>query len=218
MVSTTSSIFGIILAAGYGRRMQGRIKALLKLNGSTTFIEKIIDDFEKAGIHNIVVVLGYKNKIVNNFLVKKGLADKITVVINRNFNAEQIISLKTAISVLPEECRAIIFTPVDHPLTKLSTYKTLIKSWQKHKNKMYVPSYRRRKGHPAIFPKEIFKKIVTEKIEGGARAFFVKYPKKVKYISVNDPSIVMDFDYPKDIREYSNSKETFYGKHLRKNS
>ena len=214
MISTTSSIFGIILAAGNGRRMRGRIKALLKLNGSTTFIEKIIDDFENAGIHNIVVVLGYKNKIVNNFLVKKGLADKITVVINHNFNAEQIISLKTAISVLPEKCRAIIFTPVDHPLQNCQPANP-IKSGKSIKQNVCSKLQARRDIRDIS---KIFKKIVTEKIEGGARAFFVKYPKKVKFISVNDPSIVMDFDYPKDIREYSNSKETFYEKHLRKNS
>jgi len=216
MVSAKSSLFGIILSAGKGTRMQGRIKALLKLNGKT-FIEKIIGDFRKAGVKNIIVVLGYKNGIVRNFLAKKGLTDKITVVVNRNFNAEQMVSLKKAIAALPARCRAIIFTPVDHPLTKLSTYKTLVKSWQEDKRKMHIPSYNYRKGHPAIFPREIFEKIAAEKIEGGARAFLIKYPKKVKYITVNDPAIVMDFDYLKDIKEYKNKKEQFYGKHLRKN-
>jgi len=205
MGSKTPTLFGIILAAGRARRMQGRIKALLKLNNKT-FIEKIIGDFRRAGINNIIVVLGYKNDKVREFLTEKGLAGKVTIVINRNFNAEQMASLKKAVKTLPKQCRAIMFTPVDHPLTKLPTYRAVIKSWQKDKKKMHIPSYNYRKGHPAVFPREIFEKMLTDKIDGGARTLLTKYPEKVKYVNVKDPTIVMDFDYLKDLKGYNKKR------------
>jgi len=205
MVSRNPTLFGIILAAGCGRRMQGKIKALLKLKNKT-FIEKIISDFRRAGVKNIIAVLGYKSRKVRESLTEKGLAGEVTIVINRNFSAEQMVSLKKAVEVLPEQCQAIIFTPVDHPLTKLSTYKTVIKSWQKNKKKIHIPSYNYRKGHPAIFPREMFVKLLTEDIKGGARTLLTKYPEKVKYVNVNDPAIIKDFDYLKDLKVYNKKR------------
>lgn len=201
MVSKIPALFGIILAAGRARRMNGRIKALLKLK-NRTFIEKIISDFRRSGVVNIIVVLGYKSGTVRDYLAKKGLSEKVSIVTNRNFNAEQMVSLKKAIVKLPGDCEAVIFTPVDHPLTKLSTYKTLVSSWIKDKNKMHIPSWNFRKGHPAIFPRAMFEKIASGKIEGGARTLLTKYPERVKYVIVNDPSIVIDFDYLKDLKKY----------------
>ena len=53
-------IHGIILSAGKSERM-GSVKALIKRNDKT-FIKTIIDNFKKAGIENIVVVLGFNRE------------------------------------------------------------------------------------------------------------------------------------------------------------
>jgi molybdenum cofactor cytidylyltransferase len=126
----------------------------------------------------------------------------INVLVNRNYKSQQISSLKIAVKNLPENCEAIMFTPVDYPLAKLSTYKKLITVWKKNKDKICLPSYNFRKGHPAIFPKKIFKEILTKKLSGGARALIKKYPKKVKYVVVKDSGIVNDFDTIKDFQKH----------------
>ncbi|MDO8733865.1 MAG: nucleotidyltransferase family protein [Elusimicrobiota bacterium] len=202
--SQNLSITGIILAAGSGVRLGGKVKALLK-TGSKTFIERIILNFRKCKIKNIIVVLGYKAAIVKKYLKEKKIINgqmSINVFVNRNYKSQQLTSLKLAIKNLSKNCAGIIFTPVDHPLVKLTTYKKLLSAFQKDKNKICLPSYNYRKGHPAIFPKEIFEKILTEKLFAGARDLIEKYPEKVKYVVVHDPGTVNDFDSMVDFQKY----------------
>ncbi|MFA5778586.1 MAG: nucleotidyltransferase family protein [Elusimicrobiota bacterium] len=202
--SQNLSVTGIILAAGSGLRLGGKVKSLLK-TGKKTFIETIISNFEKSGIKNVVIVLGYKAHLVKKYLKEKKIINgqmSINVFVNRNYNSQQLTSLKLAIKNLPENCAGIIFTPVDHPLVKLTTYKKLLSAFQKDKNKICLPSFNYRKGHPAIFPKGIFEKILTEKLAGGARAIIKKYPEKVKYVVVHDPGTVNDFDSTGDFQKY----------------
>ncbi|HAX62223.1 MAG TPA: hypothetical protein DCX95_06710 [Elusimicrobia bacterium] len=206
--SQNLSITGIILAAGSGVRLGGKVKALLKL-GNRTFVETIISNFQKSGIKNIIIVLGYKASVIKKYLELKKIFRKGTslkVLVNHNYNSQQLTSLRLAIKNLPENCAGIIFTPVDHPLVKLTTYKKLLSTWKKDKSKICLPSYNYRKGHPALFPKEIFEKILTEKLSGGARDIIKKYPKKVRYVVVHDPGTVNDFDSMGDFQKYGLEK------------
>ncbi|MBI5574078.1 MAG: nucleotidyltransferase family protein [Elusimicrobia bacterium] len=196
------TLYGVILSAGKGNRLFGKIKALLKI-GDKTFIEKIISNFEKSGVKDIIIILGYKADIVKKYLELKKIpkiGTSVKVIVNSNYNSQQLTSLKLAVENLPKNCAGIIFTPVDHPLVKLTTYKKLLSAWKKNKDKICLPSYNYRKGHPALFPKEIFEKILTENLSGGARALIKKYPGKVKYIVVNDPGTVNDFDSMEDFK------------------
>mgnify|MGYP001577564632 CR=1 FL=1 len=203
--SKNLSITGIILAAGSGVRLGGKVKALLK-TGSKTFIERIILNFRKCKIKNIIVVLGYKAGEVKKILEKNGLAGKVIILVNNRYESEQLTSLKIALKNVPLGCRGVMFIPVDHPLVKLTTYKKLLSAWKKDKDKICLPSYNYRKGHPALFPKEIFEKILTEKLSCGARDLIKKYPEKVKYVVVNDPGTVNDFDSKEDFQKYGLKK------------
>lgn len=199
-----NALYGIILSAGKARRLKGKVKALLRIK-NRTFIEEIISNLEKAGVKNIFIVLGYKADAVKKYLRLKNIPKKGTslkILINNNYNSQQLTSLKLAVKNLPKNCEGIIFTPVDHPLVKLSTYKKLLSYWKKDKNKICIPSYNHRKGHPAVFPRKIFEKILTEKLPGGARSMLEKYPKKVKYAVVRDPGTVNDFDSMADFQKY----------------
>ncbi len=200
MTNKNENLYGIILAAGQGKRIQGRIKALLKIN-KKTFVEKIITSFVKSGIKNILLVVGYKHKSVINYLKKNMLLSKVAVVINKKIYSQQIESLKLAIKSLPETCEGIMFLPVDYPIIKISTYKKLVSVWKKNKTKIVLPSYNYRKGHPTIFPKNVYKKILNKKIQGGARSLINN--NKVVYVCVKDKNIVKDFDYLKDLNDYN---------------
>ncbi|MFH2070713.1 MAG: nucleotidyltransferase family protein [Elusimicrobiota bacterium] len=204
-MNNITSLYGIILSAGPGSRLKGAVKALLKTGGKT-FIEKIISAMRKCGVGNIIVVLGYKAGTVTRYLKRNKSSRGVRVLINKNYSAQQaatgsqqIDSLRIAVRTLPAECSGIIFTPVDHPLTKLSTYKKLINGWLKDKEKICVPSWNYRKGHPTIFPRKIFEMLLRKNVRGGARYFIKKYGKEVNFIRVNDKNIIVDFDGPEDL-------------------
>jgi len=198
------SVAGVILAAGRGKRFGGKVRALLKINRQT-FLEKIIRNFRRTKVNPIILVLGYKNKRIQKYLHKEGLLDLVKVVVNPEYQKEQILSLQLAIKKCPENFSGILFTPVDYPLVKLSTYQRLLKEWRKTPEKICLPSYRYRKGHPALFPRWAAEELLRKKISGGARAILKKYPDEIKYVIVKDSGILRDFDTISDWEEYLKS-------------
>jgi len=64
------SVAGVILAAGRGKRFGGKVRALLKINRQT-FLEKIIRNFRRTKVNPIILVLGYKNKRIQNTFIRK---------------------------------------------------------------------------------------------------------------------------------------------------
>lgn len=80
---------GVILAAGKGSRMkelsEEKPKVLLKVDGRSS-LEHIISGMKKAGIEDIVIVIGYKGKMIKEELAKGSeLGVKITYV-EQNLN------------------------------------------------------------------------------------------------------------------------------------
>ncbi len=186
-------IAGIILAAGYSKRMQGHLKPLLKIKRKT-FLESIIHKMKKCKINPIFVVVGYKkDMIINTHSHIKG----VKWVYNENFSAGQFSSLKKGVIEANKmrEIDAILMTPVDMPLVKLKTYRKLIKKANTTHLPIVKPFYNYKSGHPIIFNRNLFKKIIKSPNTAITRDFF----KENFYIcKVNDPFILKDFDFYKD--------------------
>jgi len=177
-------ISGIILSAGKSSRMEGLIKPLLKFKGKT-FIETIIESMQKAGLDEIIVVLGAnKERILSEVDIK----DK--VVFNENWQEGQISSLREGILNVKDRSEGIIFTPVDHPVVKENTYKKLIE----------------RKGHPTIFPRRFFNKILNGNLENGARDIIRNNINSVKYVPVDDEGVIIDIDTIFDYKKFVEKK------------
>jgi len=193
-------ISGIILSAGKSSRMEGLIKPLLKFKGKT-FIETIIESMEKAGLDEIIVVLGAnKERILSEVDIK----DK--VVFNENWQEGQISSLREGILNVKDRSEGIIFTPVDHPVVKENTYKKLIEIWNKEKDKIVIPLYNGRKGHPTIFPRRFFNKILNGNLENGARDIIRNNINSVKYVPVDDEGVIIDIDTIFDYKKFVEKK------------
>lgn len=190
---------GVILAAGQGKRLRNQVKALLKI-GNKTFLERILENFQKIKVSPVILVLGYKADLVKAYLRKMKIQSGLKVVVNPEYQKEQLLSLILAIKNCPKNFSGIMFTPVDYPLVSLSTYRKLLTVWQKDPEKICLPSYQYRKGHPAIFPRWAAQRILKEKLTGGARDLLKKYPERINYVVVNDPEILSDFDTLKDLK------------------
>ena len=194
-------ISGIILSAGKSERMRGFLKPLLLIDGEK-FIEVIIERMKEAGVNEIIVVLGAnfeKVTSVVNFDVK--------VVYNENWEQGQISSLRKGIESIEDRSEGIIFTPVDHPLVKKETYRKLIKEWRKEKEKIVIPLYNGRKGHPTIFPRKFFNEILYKELKNGARDVIRNNIEEVKYVPVEDEGVVIDIDTPSDYEKFIKKRE-----------
>jgi molybdenum cofactor cytidylyltransferase len=187
----------VILAAGESKRMGGYTKALLPVDGGT-FLERTIELMHHGEIGEIFIILGPEAEEVKKSVQPGG----VRFFINKEWKSGQLSSLRIGVRHLSSESEGMIFTPVDHPLVQKSTYDSLISFWLDHRERIVVPVYRGRKGHPALFPRGIYGMLLSAELPGGARDILYREKESVSYVEVADFGVVQDIDTVEDYRRY----------------
>lgn len=185
-------IYGVILSAGKSTRM-GMPKALAKIEDKT-FLEIICENMIKCGIKNIFIIAGKHEQQIKKCTNIKPL----NLIINPDYDAEQFSSIKLAIHNLSDKSDAIMIALVDHPLIKLETYKILFDAAHKIENKILIPSYNHRAGHPIIIPQNTYR-LFLQSNEETARDVIRNHRELVEYINVNDKNILKNINIKKDL-------------------
>ena len=197
-------ISAIILAAGNSSRM-GQTKALLEI-GQTNFIGHILHNIEAAGITDIYVVLGRdENKIRSS----AGIKNQVRVLINPDPDRGQLSSLHICLPHLSQLTHGVLMVLVDHPLVALQTYKMILERAASEPDKIIIPVYHGKKGHPVYFGRKFFDELMAAPLNAGARVVVHANPDDVVLISVEDSGILKDIDLPEDYSYYvsENRKE-----------
>jgi CTP:molybdopterin cytidylyltransferase MocA len=185
----------VVLAAGEARRMGELIKPLLPLRGMT-FLEVIVLNMIDAGAGECLVVTGHAHEEIENSVHLPAAR----FLVNGEWKSGQLSSLQTALRALPPDSEGMLFTPVDHPLVQLSTYRLLKKRWEEQRERMVIPRYQGRKGHPAIFPRRLFDPLLRGHLEGGARDLIYREMDRLHFVDLDDPGVINDIDTPDDYR------------------
>lgn len=91
---------GLMLAAGMGKRLgkytQGNTKCMLEVAGET-LIERAVNALKSAGIHKLIMVVGYKSENLKNFIKQKIKDMEIIFIDNDNYDkSNNIYSLYLA--------------------------------------------------------------------------------------------------------------------------
>ena len=180
-------ICGVILSAGKSARM-GIPKALVKI-GRRTFLEIIFTNMKKAGVKNIHIVVGKDEQLIR----KETKLEPLGFLINPDFNAEQFSSIRLAMEYLKEKASAIMFALVDHPLVKFETYKKLLDSAKKMENKILIPSYNHKAGHPIVITKNAYR-LFLQSDKQTAREVIQEHKELIKYMNVDDENILININ------------------------
>lgn len=112
-------ITAVILAAGMGTRMKTDIPKVLHPVGSRTMLEKTIAGLRKAGVEDIIAVIGYKAETVEDLL-----RDKIRFVRQPELLGSGD-ALAHAVDFMGKDEGRILVTCGDTPLITAETYKKL---------------------------------------------------------------------------------------------
>jgi CTP:molybdopterin cytidylyltransferase MocA len=179
-----------ILSAGKSERM-GRNKALIPIGGET-FLTKIIKNLKRASIKNICVVFSDPE------IRKRTALSDINWILNRDIEKGPLFSFQMCVKSC-NDMDALLLVPVDHPFVKYETYKLIIEGARK--DKIVVPTYRGKRGHPTLFPKRFFNDILETPLHLGARYVLRSNPDSVLELEVDDPGILMDIDTPEDLEK-----------------
>jgi molybdenum cofactor cytidylyltransferase len=193
--SSCNKIAAIILAAGEGRRF-GQCKAMALLDG-VTFLEIIANHLKKIKCDPIIVVGGRDAATIANEAKRLG----INHTINSDWEKGQFSSLKSGLSFIKEDICGALVTLVDHPFVAAETYSLMIDGFVKRPNRIIVPIYDHKRGHPIILPRDIINQIFQSPEDITMRDIIKNHEAMVVQFRCEDPGVLKDIDTKEDLEK-----------------
>lgn len=187
-------IFALILAAGQSKRMK-QPKIILPWE-KTTIIGHIINVFKSAGISDVFVVTGgYREEVEPEVLRAGGKP-----IFNPNFaNDELTISLHIGLkSIQTDQFSAGFISLGDQPNIHREDIEKLIKIHYSYLQKIIIPSFNMRRGHPWLVPAGFIDELSKLAPPETLRNFINKHNNDIEYVVVEHADILSDLDTPED--------------------
>jgi len=201
-MSRAVSFAGVILAAGESSRM-GTDKALLPWppsaggrNSTETFLSAAIGSL--AGSTDFVVVVAGKNE---SALAPVVYAQGASLVVNPDPSLGQFSSLRVGLQeVLSRGRDAAIVTLVDRPAANVATVLKLRDEFEAAPQNVWavVPELSGKHGHPFIAGRELIEAFLRAPAAATAREIEHRHQEHIRYLSVDDPFVVMNINTPED--------------------
>ncbi len=188
MIQQIPGISAIIPAAGLSTRMH-KYKPLLKL-GNLTIVEQTITILKKSGINDIIVVTGHNRDQIEPVIQRAGARP----VFNKNFKTGMLGSIKTGVNALSSQCNGFLLLPVDIPLIRPSSIKTVISAFNKTREHIIIPRFNDEPGHPPVIPAWLRPQILNLEEDSNLGTLLLSLKQHIKKQTIHDQGIVMDAD------------------------
>lgn len=196
-------VSAVILAAGLSSRM-GELKALLQIGGKEAIIH-LIDENLKAGIKDIVVVLGYRNEEIKKHIKDLG----VKCVVNENYAKGMYSSVQAGVKEISKDSKAFMIMPVDIPLIKSHTIRELCEFFEGNTYDIISPFFNNIPGHPPVISQRCIASILQYDPSGGLNDIIcMEKWKRYKFNSIDEGTLYeMDTkeQYFKLLEYYKNS-------------
>jgi len=180
-------ISGLVLGAGASSRF-GQPKQLLPFRGGT-LLGWVINQAERAtGLDEVIVVLG---RAVDEIREKVDLGNA-KVVENPVFGSGCASSYRAGIGALDQRSDAVMILLGDQPGVDSETINSVADEWRRGDGQIALASYRGREGHPMLFARPLFDKLVELHGDKAAWKLVDANPDMVRVIPFDRP-------FPEDI-------------------
>ncbi len=181
----------LILAAGMSSRM-GQLKALLLIERETV-IERLSSVFHENGVQ-VFIVTGYRSQDIVQSLKNR----EVTFVENPKYELGMFTSVQAGVRTLQPAIDAFFLMPVDMPLVKSETIKSLVNEHKKNPGKIIYPVFGGTRGHPPLIPNILVPVIIQWSNKGNLRDVLNSYSNLALEVEVNDKGILIDIDTQND--------------------
>lgn len=183
-----NAVVAILLAAGQSRRM-GAFKPLLPF-GKTTVIGNCISNLRSGGVPQVIVVAG--NRVAE---LKASLGDLAAdhFVVNPDLQSEMSASLACGVRALPATAKAVLIALADQPAIPPTVIKSILDAWRAGE-KLIVPQFNDRGGHPVLVDLEFRDQLLTLDPQSGLKALFDAHKSQVHRLKVDSSYIARDLD------------------------
>ncbi len=190
--------YGIILAAGLSSRM-GKLKALLPLDGMTV-LENCIHTLLDGGADDVFVVTGYRAEDISKEANRLG----VRTIYNPDYEQGMFSSVIAGVKNIPVDTiapSAFFILPVDIPLVRSSTIRSLALDYKNSPAKIYYPCFKGERGHPPLISTELIPEILAHNGTGGLRTVLERHDSDAKNKKMPDIGVIHDMDTPEDYKK-----------------
>lgn len=195
-------IAGLILAAGKSERM-GEPKAFLPYRDGT-FLSVLCSTLRASDLDEVRVVVGHESgNVIRRSGYERGL-----FVVNKQWERGMLSSIQAGLRAVDGPAlEAIMLFPVDNPAVSVELVNLIIRRFRESGKPVAVPLHGGRRGHPALFGREVFDELMRAPVEVGARAVVRSDPGRVLEIPVPESSVLVDVDTPEDYRGLTGARD-----------
>jgi len=182
----------LVLAAGRSSRM-GRPKATLPLDGSDTFLTRIVRTFLDAGVDDVVVVVGNDADAIAASFASSGLPARF--VVNHDPDLGQLSSLVAGLGVVDRPgVAAALVTLVDVPLVSAATVRAVVDRYRATHAPVVRPTNGARHGHPLLVDRALFDAFRTADPSAGAKPIVRAHATPQGDLPIDDEGAFRDID------------------------
>jgi len=200
-------IYGIILAAGEGKRM-GKVKLILPL-GDKQLIEWVLQAVKLAPLDKYFLVVRPEDKE----MIKTGKKWGAEIVLNSEYRSGMSSSIKKALhQISSEELEGFFVILGDQPFINPSLLYKMLKAFTPGKREIVVPFYKDKQGNPVLFDGYWKEELIGLTGDIGGRVLIKTHPERIKKVKISDESILLDIDREED---YEKIKGIFNSLHKR---
>ena len=104
----------------------------------------------------------------------------------------------------PQADAGWLLIPGDHPIVDLSVLQGLVKVWSDSADRIIVPTYRGRRGHPTLFPWSLAAAVAKLPQDQGLNSMLRSHAHQVTEMACDSPTIHWDLDTPEDYERCRN--------------
>ncbi|WP_435612262.1 nucleotidyltransferase family protein [Streptomyces sp. bgisy159] len=195
MTRCEDQVTGLLLAAGGGRRLGGRPKALLQHRGRP-LVEHAVGVLRAAGCARLHVVLGAAAGTV----LERARLDGCAVVTNPDWEQGMGSSLRAGLDSLAESgARAALVLLVDQPGIGAEAAGRVLAAYR-DETSLAAASYEGVRGHPVLFGAAHWAGIAASATgDQGARAYLRAHAQDVRLVECGDVARPYDIDTEADL-------------------
>ncbi len=194
---------GLVLAAGLSTRM-GAIKQLFPIEGKP-MVARVAQLLLNSGVRHVVVVVGHAQDAVEEAVQSLPVQ---TVFNPRYQNGEMIDSVRAGLGTFPSYITAALIALADQPFFKRKTAHALLAAYHAGSSSIYQPRHKRRHGHPLLLHSAIWPDVMNAPLGTTLRDIIHSHRDRRCSVSVDDPGILIDIDWPEDLRSFRRGPTT----------
>ncbi len=193
-------VSAVVLAAGAATRF-GLPKQLVDVGG-TTMIEHILHVVQRAGVDEVVVVLGHKAA-----QVARHIPSWCRIALNQRWQEGVSTSIQAGLDATSGPAQAVLFIVADQPYLRSGEIDRLLWAYYGHTKAVVVPVYQGRRGNPVLFDRSLFPLLRDLSGDSGGRQVMERLPQQVLTVEMPSPEMFVDIDTQADYEEYLRMRE-----------